>query len=99
MRTMTLSLSYLCMIASAYAEGDPEYGQYLSSECVTCHQSGEAGQIPAIDGMNADGFIALMKLYRSGQLDNQTMQTVAKRLSDDDIAALAAYFSALKSPG
>jgi len=48
--------------------------------------------------MNADGFIALMKLYRSKQLDNPTMQTVAMRLSDEDIAALAAYFSALKPP-
>ncbi len=41
---------------------------------------------------------ALMKLYRSRQLNNPTMQTVAMRLSDDDIAALAAYFSALKPP-
>jgi cytochrome c553 len=48
--------------------------------------------------MNEDGFIALMKLYQSRQLDNPTMQTVAMRLSDVDIAALAANFSALKPP-
>ncbi len=98
MRAVTLVLSYLGMMSSAFAEGDPEYGQYLSSECVTCHQSSVVGAIPSIDGMNEDGFIALMKLYRSKQLDNPTMQTVAGRLSDEDIAALAAYFSALKPP-
>lgn len=98
MRTAAVAFSYVCMIVSVFAESDPEYGQYLSSECVTCHQSSVAGTIPSIAGMNEDGFIALMKLYRSRQLENLTMQTVAMRLSDEDIAALAAYFSALKPP-
>lgn len=93
-----MAFSYVCMFGSAVAEGDPEYGQYLSSECVTCHQSAVAGTIPSIAGMSEDGFIVMMKLYRSKQLDNSTMQTVAMRLSDEDIAALAAYFSALKPP-
>ncbi len=98
MRGAVAALSYICVMGSAFAEGDPEYGQYLSSECVTCHQSAVTGTIPAIAGMNEEGFIALMKLYRSKQLENKTMQTVAMRLSDEDIAALAAYFSALKPP-
>jgi cytochrome c553 len=93
-----VAFSYVCMMGLTFAEGDPEYGQYLSSECVTCHQSSVAGTIPSITEMNEDGFIALMKLYRSRQLDNPTMQTVAMRLSDADIAALAANFSALKPP-
>ena len=98
MRAAAVAFSYVCMMGSAFAEGDPEYGQYLSSECVTCHQSAVAGTIPAIAGMSEDGFITLMKLYRSRKLENLTMQTVAMRLSDEDIAALAAYFSALKPP-
>ncbi|MGI9513349.1 MAG: c-type cytochrome [Anderseniella sp.] len=98
MRAAIVAFSFVFMTVTASAEGDPEYGQYLSSECVTCHQSSVAGTIPPIAGMNEEGFISLMKLYRSKQLDNPTMQTVAMRLSDDDIAALAAYFSALKAP-
>ena len=98
MRAAALALSYLGMMSSAFAEGDAEYGQYLSSECVTCHQSGAAGSIPAIKGMNEQSLISLMKLYRSKELENPTMQTVAKRLSDEDIAALAAYFSTLDPP-
>ena len=99
MRAIALAFNYVCMTAVSYAGGDSEYGQYLSSECVTCHQSVATGsQIPTINGMHEAGFIAMMKLYRSRQLENQTMQTVARRLSDEDIAALAAYFSALEPP-
>jgi len=83
----------------AHAGGDREYGEYLSSECVTCHQStrGDA-KIPVLQGYDQRGFIALMNSYRAGSLDNATMQTIAKRLTDEDIAALAAYFSSLPSP-
>lgn len=98
MRAATLAFSYLGMMSSVIAASDPEYGQYLSSECVTCHQSTVVGTIPPIDGMDEEGFISLMKLYRSKQLDNPTMQTIAGRLSDEDIAALAAYYSALEPP-
>ena len=98
MRAASLAFGYLAFVSAAIAEGDPEYGQYLSSECVTCHQAGAAGSIPPIKGMNEQSFISLMKLYRSKELENPTMQTVAGRLSDEDIAALAAYYSALEQP-
>ncbi|MEE9315300.1 MAG: c-type cytochrome [Rhizobiaceae bacterium] len=82
--------------APAYAGGDPEYGEYLSGECVTCHQTNSAdAQIPSIQGMSEEGLIGILKLYRSKDLDNESMQTVTKRLTDEDIAALAAYFSSL----
>lgn len=87
------------MATPVLAEGDIEYGQYLSSECVTCHQSGNTdAKIPVIDGMDAEGLTEIMKLYRAGELENPAMQTVAKRLNDEDIAALAAYFASLPAP-
>ena len=98
MRAAIVAFAFVCLTGTAIAEGDPEYGQYLSAECVTCHQSSAGGTIPPLAGMNEDGFISMMKLYRSKQLENPTMQTVAMRLSDEDIAALAAYFSALEAP-
>ena len=83
----------------AFAEGDIEYGEYLSSECVTCHQSKDVdAKIPVINGMEAEGFVALMEAYRNGELENPTMRTIAKRLTDEDIAALAAYFASLPEP-
>lgn len=81
----------------APAAGDPALGYYLSSECAACHQpSGrQAGGIPAITGLPADRFVALMQEYRGGQRDNQTMRLVAGRLTPDEIEALAAYYAVL----
>ena len=92
-------VSAMLLSSPTSAEGDIEYGEYLSSECVTCHQSKDVdAKIPVINGMEAEGFVALMVAYRNEELDNPTMRTIAKRLTDEDIAALAAYFASLPEP-
>ena len=77
-------------------QGDPDYGEYLSSECVTCHRAdgGDEG-IPSITGWPVDDFVVALHAYRSKHRDNQAMQLVASRLSDEEIAGLAAYFASL----
>jgi cytochrome c553 len=84
--------------AHVQAAGDRALGEYLSSECATCHQSSgrQVGAIPAIIGHPADQFVALMGAYRDGQRENQIMRTIARRLGADEIAALAAYYESLK---
>lgn len=78
-------------------EGDSDYGQYLSGECVTCHQlSGGDDGIPSIVGWMADDFVAALHSYKSGYRPNQVMQTIAGRLSNEEIAGLAAYFEAVE---
>ncbi|MEE9375005.1 MAG: c-type cytochrome [Rhizobiaceae bacterium] len=95
-KKLGLCLGIFLISTSAYSGGDPEYGEYLSAECVTCHQANAAdAQIPSIEGMSEQGMIGVLKLYRSKDLDNQSMQTVTMRLNDEDIAALAAYYSSL----
>ncbi|WP_425087363.1 c-type cytochrome [Stappia sp.] len=75
-------------------EGDPDYGEYLSSECVTCHQAdGEDKGIPSITGWPGDRFVTVMHAYKTKSRDNPVMQSIAASLSDEEIAALAAYFS------
>lgn len=75
---------------------DKAFGQYLSSECVTCHQlTGRHEGIPPIVGWPEQTFIAIMEDYRQKRRDNQAMQTIAARLSDQEIAALAAYFASV----
>lgn len=90
---------FVLLAGSAFnplAAGDRELGQYLSAECVTCHQaSGTATGIPSIVGWPEGQFIAAMNAYKDKQRDNPVMQTVAGRLAADDIAALAAYFGGL----
>lgn len=88
----------IALASPAFAAGDVALGEYLSATCITCHQkSGQVtGGVPAIVGWPADQFIAVMQDYKKGHRDNQVMRSIAAPLSDDDIAALAAYFSGLK---
>jgi cytochrome c len=75
-------------------EGDPDYGEYLASECVSCHQAkGTDEGIPAIVGWPEDDFKAALHGYRIGARPNPAMQLVARALTDEDIAALAAWFA------
>jgi len=79
--------------------GDAELGRYLSSECMTCHGKGQAGStIPNIFGLAESAFVEAVKAYRDKRLGNQVMQTIAGGLSDEDIAALAAYFATARRP-
>jgi cytochrome c553 len=80
----------------ARGQGDRALGQYLSSECVTCHQiTGQYQGIPPIVGWPAAVFIDIMNEYRTKKRSNPIMQTIAGQLSADEIAALAAYFGSL----
>ena len=81
------------------AMGDIDYGQYLGAECSSCHhQSGASEGIPAIQGMDAEVFVALMLAFRSKELENPVMQMIAGRLDDEQIGSLALYFSQLEPP-
>ena len=74
--------------------GDPEYGAYLAGECITCHRGdGAAEGIPSITGWPHDDFVIALQAYKRGKRVHPVMQLVAGRLSDEEIAALAAHFS------
>ena len=94
-------ISYLC--SSAYSDeqqiiaiGDIEFGEYLAGECSACHhQAGLSKGIPAINGLDAEVFVALMVAYRSKEMEHPVMQMIAGRLDDEEIGSLALYFSKL----
>jgi cytochrome c553 len=103
-RAIGVAAALAAAFASTVAAANPEaakkiaFGQYLSGECVTCHQlSGAAKGIPPIVAWPEDGFVAVMQSYKTKVRDNVAMQTIAGRLSDEEIYALAAYFGSLKS--
>jgi cytochrome c553 len=78
---------------------DIELGRYLAAECMTCHRVPAAsGGIPNIYGMAELRFAELIKAYRDKRLSNAVMQTIAGRLKDDEIEALAAFFARAKRP-
>lgn len=78
------------------ASGDREFGEFLAGECVTCHQiSGSYDGIPPIIGWPEATFIHAMEDYRDRTRPNEVMQSIAGRYSDEEIAAMAAYFGSL----
>ena len=88
----------LLALDPSLAAGDRALGEYLSSECVTCHQlSGRYQGIPPIIGWPEASFVEIMNEYRDKRRTNPVMQTIAGKFSSDEVAALAAYFGSLKS--
>ncbi len=77
--------------------GDPEFGAYLANECTTCHQvDGRNDGIPGIVGWPEEDFVIAMHAYKRQIRPHPVMQMMAGRLSDEEIAALAAYFGDLE---
>ena len=96
-KRLVLILALLLATAVSSAAADRELGEYLSSQCTTCHQlSGKSNGIPSIVGWDTASFIAVMQSYKKRERDNKAMQNIAGTFSDDDIAALAAYFATIK---
>jgi cytochrome c len=78
-------------------KGDPEFGEYLASECTTCHQRDGSDQgIPSITQWPEEDFVVAMHAYKRKLRPHPVMQMMAGKLSDEEIAALAAYFATLE---
>lgn len=99
MRSVIAAISMLAATGTTHAAPDIELGRYLSNECLTCHRSATAtSTIPNIFGMAEKTFAEVIKAYRDKRLGNAVMQNIAERLKDDEIEALAAYFSRTTRP-
>lgn len=77
---------------------DAEYGEYLSGECKTCHhKKGLNKGIPAINNLEINTFVNIMRAYKSKEVESQVMQMIAGSLNENQILSLAIYFNKLKS--
>lgn len=97
----TMSAGAALTLAAAQSRAGPDiaYGEYLANECVTCHQrTGNFSGIPSITGWPQGTFVQALNSYRWRERKNPIMQTIADQLSDEDMAALAAYFEQLGPP-
>ncbi|MFP4262724.1 MAG: c-type cytochrome [Halomonas sp.] len=83
----------------AQAEGDVAAGEEKIGTCVACHGTdgkGLAPIYPNLNGQSATYLESSLKAYRDGQREggNAAMMTpMAKGLSDEDIADIAAYYA------
>jgi cytochrome c553 len=76
--------------------GDPQRGAHVALNCVACHEGTAANPahlIPTLDGMDAAAIFKQLADYRSGKRLWGVMNAIAKALTIQDSADIAAYFA------
>jgi cytochrome c553 len=85
--------------AMAVLAQDAALGRIKSQACAVCH--GPNGISTTPDAPNLAGQPAIylstqLRAYRSGARKHEVMAVMAKALTDDDIAQLAAWFASIR---
>ncbi|MEO6016176.1 MAG: c-type cytochrome [Polaromonas sp.] len=98
------ALTVSLVTATAQAQdikGDAKAGVTKNSMCIGCHgikgyqaTFPEVYKVPMISGQGAQYIMSALHAYKKGDRKHPTMRGIAESLSDQDIADLAAYYSA-----
>jgi len=103
-RILLTAASLVLALASlpAVAKGDPEQGKVLFYTCTGCHGIADyknaypTYRVPKIGGQSEQYLVIALNAYKNGDREHPTMRAQAESFSDQDIADIAAYLSALK---
>jgi cytochrome c553 len=78
---------------------DAAAGKEKAKKCQTCHGIDGAAKQPHVPNIGGESDIYLikqLKAFRSGERQDPQMSIMAKPLTDEDIADLAAWYSSIK---
>lgn len=98
MTAMTLSLALTTSAWAGHGNADAAK-EKATTVCAACHGPDGNSPTPAfpkLAGQNEDYLKAMLKHYRSKQRSNAIMTAQAEKLTDQEIADLAAYFAQQK---
>lgn len=91
----------LATSATADLKGSAEAGAKKNSMCIGCHGIPDYKtaypvlyRVPKIAGQNLEYLVAALNAYKSGDRNHPSMVAIAKTLTDQDIADLAAFYAA-----
>ncbi len=100
MRRTVFTAAAATFIASAAfmsgpAQAEMASGAVLTTTCFSCHGTDgkSAGDMPTIAGKSEDYITQKLKAFKSGELEATVMDRIVKGFTDDEIAALAKFFS------
>jgi cytochrome c553 len=85
-------------VGTAAAAGDVKSGRQKALQCQACHGLDGQSTLPAapnLAGQNEAYVVKTLKDFRGGARRNEMMSLAAANLTDQDIADLAAYYSAV----
>jgi cytochrome c553 len=98
MKSMLIALALMAFVLPAQA-GDAAAGKVAAGKCRTCHGIDGIARIPIAPHIAGESTIYLetqLKAFRSGKRVHEIMSVVAKTLTDEDIANLAAWYSSIE---
>jgi cytochrome c553 len=93
-----------CVVAAILAATGPAIGadaaagREKAKVCQVCHGINGVGKMPTVPNIAGENEIYLMKqlkAFRAGTRTDPQMSIIAKPLTDDDIANLAAWYSSI----
>lgn len=95
---VALAASLACAASSAQP-GNPQAGRQKAQQCNVCH--GPTGisltpDAPNLAGQPAIYVAAQLKAYRDGGRKHEVMAVMARPLTDEDIANLAAWYATIR---
>ncbi len=97
-----LAVSLVTVAAFAQdVKGDAKAGESKNAMCVGCHaikgylaSFPEVYKVPMISGQSAKYIVTSLNAYKKGERKHPSMRGIAETLTDQDMADLAAYYSA-----
>ncbi|MBZ2168994.1 MULTISPECIES: c-type cytochrome [Marinobacter] len=78
---------------------DPEAGRKLAAQCKTCHGLDGIATIPIAPNLAGESQIYIqnqLKAFRSGKREHEMMTVVARDLTDQQIADVAAWYESIE---
>jgi cytochrome c553 len=98
-RSILLLLACVTTPVAAQTEGNAEAAKAKNSMCIGCHgipdyrtAFPEVYSVPMIAGQSPGYIVKALREYRSGDRSHPSMRAIARGLSDQDMADLAAYY-------
>ncbi|MBK0400308.1 cytochrome c [Limibaculum sp. M0105] len=91
-------LGAVCLAKPADA-ADAAAGKVKAKQCAVCHGIDGVARIPIAPHIAGETSVYLetqLKAFRSGKREHEIMSVIAKDLSDEDIADLAAWYASIK---
>lgn len=98
-----LLLSAALPLAAQAQSGNAEAAKGKISMCIGCHgipmyktAFPEVYSVPKIAGQSPDYIVKALQEYRAGERSHPTMRGIARGLTDQDMADVAAYYGGTK---
>jgi cytochrome c553 len=95
----TLASGAVFALSALAQDADPNLGRNLAAACANCHGTNGASQqgMPSLAGQQRAYLAQQMQAFKTGKRPATIMHQLAKGYTDEQIDAVAAYFSAQKA--